>query len=98
MNSMKKKYERDAPDIYAEWLAFAELVPRSDDVQSYVNGHELHVPFRDILFPRNVIDNTSVLPPRPIHRLQDRAPTVVIIKLQNNQIYNHFFFSDSLLY
>jgi len=84
MRSMSSKFEVNAPDVYAEWLKFAEKVPKSDDVQSYVNEHELHVPFRDILFPNNVIDNSSVLDPRPIRRLQDRAPTVVILKQQNN--------------
>jgi len=90
MRSMSSKYEVNSPEVYAEWIKFAEKVPKSDDVQSYVNEHGLHVPFRDILFPNNVIDNSSVLDPRPIRRLQDRAPTVVILNQQNNRFHNFF--------
>jgi len=76
MRGMKAKYEVNKPDVYKKWIDFAETVPESDNVQSYVTKEGLHVPFREKLFPSCFLNGQSVLAV-PIHRLQQRASTQV---------------------
>ena len=46
-----------APAVVEEWNNFTDnITPKNDNVIEYLATHQLHIPFRNLLFPENEVD------------------------------------------